>query len=240
MPDFTPRICRVSYRSLQHYVKNLLLYFHLVGDRTRDDDTERLLRYNIVPYFNRSQINSLKNLANKYGTSLFEIISSSKHMQEAKASKEQHERLQRHVEISTQSKPYNLINQLEQGLKALKDGPLTLLKDQTEKLESVESILKDFSSCTIEATVEEIQRHITFLDKHRGRSDLVLATVDYSKSQEFETAFLLGVDRVFDKRLYVSISRAKQRLFLVGDATAFANNKTLSRVPDKLFIRLHA
>jgi ATP-dependent exoDNAse (exonuclease V) alpha subunit len=56
--------------------------------------------------------------------------------------------------------------------------------------------------------------------------------------QEFETACLLGVDRVFDKRLYVSISRAKQRLFFVGDATAFAKNKTLSRVPDTLYMRL--
>ena len=220
-------------------MKNLLLYLYLIGDKTRDDDTERLLRYNVVPYFDRSQLNSLKKLADKYGISLFEIISSPKHIQEVRVSKEQKVSLQRHVDIIIQGKPYDLVNLIEQELKTLHDGPITLLQNQAEKRESVESILKDFGSRTIEDTVEEIQRHITFLDKHRGHTDLILATVDHSKSQEFETAFLLGVDKVLDKRLYVSISRAKQRLFLVGDTTAFANNKMLSRVPDKLYMRLY-
>jgi len=221
-----------------HYVKNLLLYLSLICGERGDDDTERLLRYNIVPYFDRSQMNSLKDLANKRGVSLFETISSPKHMQGAKISRAQTESLQRHVDIVMRRKPDDLVDLLEQELRALSDGPITLLQDQAEKLDSVESILNEFRHATIGEAVEEIRRHITFLDKHRGRSDLVMATVDYSKSQEFETVFLLGVDKVFGKRLYVSISRAKQRLFLVGDATAFASNKTLSQVPEKFYTRL--
>src|SRR5260370_13330140 len=44
-----------------HYVRNLLLYLYLVEDKTRDDDTERLLRSNILPYFSKLQILPLKN-----------------------------------------------------------------------------------------------------------------------------------------------------------------------------------
>ena len=54
------------------------------------------------------------------------------------------------------------------------------------------------------------------------------------KSEEL----LRTYQRAFGKRLYVSISRAKQRLFLVGDATAFASNKTLSQAPEKFYTRL--
>ncbi len=98
----------------------------------------------------------------------------------------------------------------------------------------MDTILNDFRVSTIKDTIEEIRRHITFLDKHRGRTDLVLATVDYSKSQEFETVFLIGLSKVFGKRLYVSVSRAKQHLFLVGDEEAFATNNVLSQVPGGL------
>jgi hypothetical protein len=68
--------------------------------------------------------------------------------------------------------------------------------------------------------------------------DLVLATVDFSKSQEFETVFLIGLSKVFGKRLYVSVSRAKQRLFLVGEEEAFAMNNLLFQVPGGLYNKL--
>ena len=102
----------------------------------------------------------------------------------------------------------------------------------------METILNTFRDWTIKNTIEEIRRHITFLDKHQGRADLVLATVDYSKSQEFETVFLIGLNKVFGKRLYVSVSRAKQRLFLVGDEEVFAMNRVLSQVPGGLYSML--
>ena len=66
----------------------------------------------------------------------------------------------------------------------------------------------------------------------------MLATVDFSKSQEFETVFLIGLSKVFGKRLYVSVSRAKQRLFLVGEEQAFTMNSLLSQVPEGLYSKL--
>ena len=217
-----------------HYVKNVLVYLYLIEDKKRDEEVERLLRYNIVPYFDRAQINSLKTLAHKISVSLFEILSSPKHLQEAKITKAQQESLHQHLRIINDRQLKDTVNQLEQSLSVLSDGPLTLLKEQEEKLKEVEEILHKFSSMPIKEALEEIQCHILFLEKHRGCSDLVLATVDYSKSQEFETVFLLGIDKILKKRLYVSVSRAKQRLFFVGDEGAFARSG-LSGVPENLY-----
>lgn len=132
-------------------------------------------------------------------------------------------------------KPDDPVHLLEQDLRALSDGPITLLQDQESKLKDVEGVLSSFSAFTIKRAIEEIQSHITFLDKHQGHANLVLTTVDYSKSQEFETVFVLGIDRVYGKRLYVSVSRAKQRLFLLGNSAAFTSHKALSEVPENLY-----
>lgn len=40
------------------------------------------------------------------------------------------------------------------------------------------------------------------------------------------------------KRFYVSVSRAKQRLFLVGEEEAFGMNNLLSQVPEGLYSKL--
>jgi superfamily I DNA/RNA helicase len=91
---------------------------------------------------------------------------------------------------------------------------------------------------TIKDAVEDIKSHITFLEKHQGRSDLVLTTIEHSKSQEFATVFILGIDKVFKKRLYVAVSRAKQRLFILGDKQAFEKNELLARMPHNYYTEL--
>ena len=180
----------------------------------------------------------MKKLANRKGLTLFEAVDSQKYLHEARISKEQSASLQHHLSLINQSTLDTPLSQLEQGLRELRDGPLSLLQDQEHKFEQVETILNTFRDWTIKDTIAEIRRHITFLDKHQGRTDLVLATVDYSKSQEFETVFLIGLNKVFRKRLYVSVSRAKQRLFLVGEEQAFAMNNVLSQVPGGLYSKL--
>jgi superfamily I DNA/RNA helicase len=172
-----------------HYVRNMLLYLYLIVDKKRDEETERLLRYNIVPYFDRAQINSLKESANKRAISLWEVIASPRYLQDAKIGKGQQESLQYHLELLNSLRPSNLVAQLEQCLYELQDGPLTLLQDQEEKRKPVEEILSEFRQKTIAEAVEEIGRHLLFLDTHRGRSDLVLSSAAYAKSQEFETVF---------------------------------------------------
>ena len=179
----------------------------------------------------------LKKLASRKGLTLFETVVSQKFSQEARISNEQSASLQHHLALINRSTLETRISQLEQGLWEVRDGPLSLLQDQEHKFEQVETILTTFRDWTIKDTIEEIRGHITFLDKHQGRTDLVLATVDYSKSQEFETVFLIGLNKVFGKRLYVSVSRAKQRLTLEGNEEAFATNKVLSQLPGELFTR---
>ncbi len=223
-----------------HYVKNLLLYLYLIEDKGSDDDSERLLRYNIVPYFDKGQLLALRKLMAREGRSLFETVSTPELLEEASISREQRESLQHHLALINRFNLSTPISQLEEALRALPDGPLTLLGTQKEKLREVEAALDEFRSATIKDAIEEIRRHITFLDRHRGRADLVLASIEYSKSQEFETVFLIGVDRVFGQRLYVSVSRAKQRLFLVGEEDAFARSWVLSEVPGNLYTRTQA
>lgn len=151
----------------------------------------------------------------------------------------QPERLRCHLEIINRLRPEDLVYQLEQELTLLRDGPLTLLQEQEEKRKQVGDILSEFSQRTISAAVEEIGRHILFLDTHRRRSDLILSSVDTAKSQECETVLLLGIDSMKKKRLYVSVSRAKRCLFFVGDGVAFAKNASLSQAPQHLYTTLH-
>ncbi len=53
------------------------------------------------------------------------------------------------------------------------------------------------------------------------------------------TVFVPGVNSVRWKRLYVSASRAKQRLFFIGDEEAFASNRTLPHMPAYLYTKLY-
>ena len=62
------------------------------------------------------------------------------------------------------------MSQLESALRELNEGPLKLLQEQENKLKEVETIMNDFREWTIKDTIEEIRRHITFLDKYRGRN----------------------------------------------------------------------
>ena len=102
-----------------HYVKNLLLYLYLIEDKAQDDDMERLLRHNIVPYFEKSQIIALKKLANRKGLTLFETVTSQKYLHEARISKEQSASLQHHLALINQTTLDTRISQLEQGLREL-------------------------------------------------------------------------------------------------------------------------
>ena len=211
-----------------HHIKNLLLYFQLIEDPRRDEEMERLLRYNIVPYFDKSLIATLKQQASKAGISLFDALTSPAHLQQAKVSKEQQERLHAHLDIIRQRKLTDQVCLLEEHLLTLSDGPLTLLETQKKKMEEIQAMFAEFRTYSIGEALTETRRHILYLEAHKDRSDLVLATVKNAKSQEFETVFLLGIGSTYDKRLYVSASRAKQRLFFVGDRETFRSHGALS------------
>ena len=67
------------------------------------------------------------------------------------------------------------------------------------------------------------------MEEHRESADLILTTIDHAKSQAFDTVFLLRADHLASKnRLYVAISRAKQRLFLLVDGQVSEEQKRKS------------
>ncbi|GCF11823.1 hypothetical protein [Dictyobacter arantiisoli] len=129
---------------------------------------------------------------------------------------------------------------LQQELQALSDGPITLLGKQEDKLEQVRIVLNKFSSRTIQQTLDTIKSSGSFLNQHQQHTELILATITYAKSQEFATVFVLGVEKVWGKKLYVSASRAKQRLFFVGDRESFAKprEKELLQAPQNLYVEI--
>jgi len=71
--------------------------------------------------------------------------------------------------------------------------------------------------------MKDINRHISFLEEHRTYQQLIITSVDNAKSQAFDTVFLLGAQALnvnypnHRARLYVSISRARQRFFFLVD-----------------------
>jgi superfamily I DNA/RNA helicase len=224
-----------SYLYQLHYVQNLLLYPHLILNKHFDEGAERLIRYNIVPYFDKAQINKLKQISCEEGISLFETISSERYLQQANVSAEQQFQLQHHLKLINRYRPDDRISTLKQDLKTLSDGPITLLKAQPDKLGPVIKVLNEFADKNIWQTLDDIKNYISFLDEHQEHPELILATVEYAKSQEFETVFVLGLAGIRGKRLYVSASRAKQRLFFVGDNVAFGECKELIEAPTDLY-----
>lgn len=218
-----------------HDVLNLLVYPRLIVDKQLDGEIERLLRYNIVPYFDKVQINKLKQLADQKQLSLFEAISSEKVLQQVTNDLAQKNQLRLHLDIINTHRPSDSMSTLQGKLQTLSDGPITLLAKLPDKLDQVERVLDEFSKCTIEETLTRIKNSISFLDQSQQHASLILTTIEYAKSQEFETVFVLGVDRVWKKRLYVSASRAKQRLFFVGDSESFNKNRDLFGARQKLY-----
>ena len=71
--------------------------------------------------------------------------------------------------------------------------------------------------------MKDINRHISFLEVHRSNQQLIVTTIDNAKSQAFDTVFLLEAQALNvhspnqRARLYVGISRARQRFFFLVD-----------------------
>ena len=105
-------------------------------------------------------------------------------------------------------------------------SPITLCWLLGTSVRKVDDFALDFFIFlgTVSFTGEEIQEHFSCL--HTLSRSICCS------------AFLIGLGKVFGKRLYVSVSRAKQRLYLVGEERAFAMNNVLSQVPGGLYSKL--
>ena len=107
-------------------------------------------------------------------------------------------------------------------------------------------MIAHFKSYTIREAVEEIQQHISYLKSSQKHTGLTLTTIDHAKSEEFDTVFLLGAHLLKNKindqvspsdkrRMYVSLSRARQHLFLVINGEQALHNELLVSIPKHLY-----
>ena len=99
---------------------------------------------------------------------------------------------------------------------------------------------------TVTAAVTEIKQNLSFLEEEQKHTGLIVTTIDHAKSEEFDTVFLLGADYLgghlnsrilltYKRRLYVSISRARRRLYLVVSTESQIINPLFSSIPNHLY-----
>jgi len=121
-----------------------------------------------------------------------------------------------------------------------------VLAEEEQKKDDVEKVLNQIRHMTISAAVAEIKHHLSFLEEGQKHTGLIVTTIDHAKSEEFDTVFLLGADYLgglpnprnlltYKRRLYVSISRARKRLYLVVNGEQRMSNPLLSSIPNHLY-----
>jgi len=140
----------------------------------------------------------------------------------------------------------SLVSQVEEDLWAIDNGPFAVLADEEQKMDDVGEVLKQLRHRTISAAVAEIKQHLSFLEEEQKHTGLIVTTIDHAKSEEFDTVFLLGTDYLGDypnlgnllkykRRLYVGISRARKRLYLVVHGEHQVTNPLFSSIPEHLY-----
>jgi superfamily II DNA helicase RecQ/superfamily I DNA/RNA helicase/DNA polymerase III epsilon subunit-like protein len=228
----------------QHHVNRVLAYLRLIADPRRDQDVEQLLRYCIVPYFDAEQVKTLKDQAAGYP--LIKILGNDRELRKANVTPEQKASLQRHLAVVARFQPLSLVSQVVEDLRVIDDGPIAVLAEQEQKKEDVEKVLNYLQQKTVTAAVTEIKQHLSFLEEGQKHTGLIVTTIDHAKSEEFDTVFLLGADYLsgppnshmllsYKRRLYVSISRARRRLFLVVSDESQIVNPLFSSLPKHLY-----
>ena len=230
-----------SHYQLRH-VDHVLVYLRLIANPRCDDDVVRLLRYCVVPYFDYQQIQTLKGVARVEGLALIEVLASEQVLKQAEVKPEQRAALQHHLAVLNRFRPDSRVSEVGEAIQAIPDGPMAVVADQTSKVEDIQKVLAELGGETVMAGLEQISRHILFLEENRANTGLVLTTVDHAKSEEFDTVFVLGADLVEKRRLYVSIMRAKQRLFLIAQARQpkpTMSRDLLASIPPELYSIMH-
>jgi superfamily I DNA/RNA helicase len=133
----------------------------------------------------------------------------------------------------------SLFKNVWQSIKELPDGPIATAVNHEQEAEELKSVFDELKEMTIKQALSYIDSHITFLEEHGRNRSLVVTTIDYAKSQDFDSVFLLGADLLNSrKRWYVSVSRAKQRFFSLisgHPSDVQESNSILSSIPRELY-----
>lgn len=240
------RVMKNDHLYQLHHINRVLVYLRLIVDNTKDDDVAFWLRSSMVPYFDEQQVKMLQELSLQSGHRLFEILKDTSILTKIQVMPEQRQALEKHLSILTCFDQHSLVCNVIDTLRAIEDGPITVLNEDEQKKEDIEKVATRFSSYTVRKAVEEIQQHISYLKDSQKHAGLTLATIDNAKSEEFDTVFLLGAHLLKNKsntqvslsdkrRMYVSLSRAKRRLFLVMNENGVQGNELLASIPKHLY-----
>jgi len=224
------------------YVEHVLAYFRLIEDSKQDAEIKQILWF-CMP---GKQIWRLGEIAEKYGKSLFDIIQDNEILQQIGVTLEQKKMLQQQLSILQAFHSESQFADVWQAISELETGPLSkeLTNEQQAQLRAVQDT---FRNETVAQALEDIRSHVTFLEEHHTNRQLVVTSIDQAKSQEFDTVFLLGADLLnkhssnHRARLYVSVSRARQRLFFLVDdrlSESQKQNTILSGFPKELYTEM--
>lgn len=240
------RVMSNNHQYQLRHVDRVLVYLRLIVDNTKNDDVAFWLRASMVPYFEAQQIKTLQEISLQSGHTLFEILRDANVLLKIKAIPEQRSALEKHLSIIARFDQNSFVSQVIDNIRAIEDGPIAVLSEDEQKKEDVEKVVALFHSSTVAEAVEAIQQHITFLKDSQKHAGLTLTTIDNAKSEEFDTVFLLGAHLLRNKsnaqvspsdkrRMYVSLSRAKRRLFLVVNDNGVQGNELLASIPKQLY-----
>ncbi|HVB25336.1 MAG TPA: RecQ family ATP-dependent DNA helicase [Ktedonobacteraceae bacterium] len=227
-----------KYQS-QH-IKRVLAYFRLIEDSTQDAEVKHILRSCKI---DEQQIWRLEEMTQKCENSLFDIIQDDEMLQMVGVTPEQKEALQQHLFLIQTFHSESRFADLWQAIRELETGPFTdeITEEQQKELNSIQS---KFRKNTVAEGMADICSHISFVEEGRANQQLVVTSIDNAKSQAFDTVFLLGVQALkinsssSRSRLYVSVSRARQRLFFIAKELSDENqgsNTLLSWLPEDLY-----
>ncbi len=239
------RVMNNNHLYQSRHVDRILVYLRLIVDKTKDDDVAFWLRSSIVPYFNEQQVKMLQELSLQSGHRLFEVLKDRNILTKIQTTPEQSQALEKHLSILALFNQNSRVSQVIDTIRAVENGPIAVLNDDKQKKEDVEQVLAHFSSYLVMKAVEEIRQHISYLKESQKHTGLTLVTIDNAKSEEFDTVFLLGahllkysdnaqVSPSDKRRMYVSLSRARQHLFLVVHE-GIQGNELLASIPKQLY-----
>ena len=221
-------VLRNTYTYQADHVLNVLAYLRLITDSRQDEEMARLLRKCLVPYLDSPQIKSLRDMARHEGVPLSAVAHDPEALAHARVSHGHRASLDVHLSIITSFTSESRVADIEKAIHAIPGNPIDALAEDEDKRSDIENILRKLRRLTAAQALAEVDRHIAFLDEHRGNTSFCLTTVDHAKSEEFDTVFLFGAQPLSNpnrrsdprrdkRRLYVTISRARERLFLLYD-----------------------
>ena len=205
------------------HIGRILTYFRLIVDDQLDTILDELLRYCITSGLSYQQLDHLKEEAQKNEEALINALKDSELLKQINVSQEQEETLRQHLDLIYSFSPESRFADVWEAISKLQDSPLAKETIEMQEQEELESVLDEFRNTSVIQAVEHINSHFTFLEEHRTNQKLIVTSIDSAKSQAFDTVFLLGAQALkinyanHRARLYVSVSRARQRFFFLVD-----------------------